>query len=110
MFHKQLRLTLTTMNVIESAFALVEKLCFNVKHWHAADHESAGLVQARLSAKNSSAASRDTNRFRCFLIELHRLFLGIQILPRGERHRKVSYSSAATFPQKSGVPPGRNAG
>jgi len=33
----QLRLTLASTNVIESAFAIVERVCLNVKRWHAGD-------------------------------------------------------------------------
>jgi len=34
---QQLRLTLATTNVIESAFSIVERVCLNVKRWHSGD-------------------------------------------------------------------------
>ena len=34
----QLRRTLATTNVIESAFSIVETVCRNVKRWRAGDH------------------------------------------------------------------------
>jgi hypothetical protein len=33
----QLRKTLASTNVIESAFSIVERVCRNVKRWHAGD-------------------------------------------------------------------------
>jgi len=35
--HSQLRMTLSNTNVIESAFAIVERVCLNVKRWHGGD-------------------------------------------------------------------------
>jgi len=34
----QLRKTLASTNVIESAFSIVEQVCKNVKRWHGGDH------------------------------------------------------------------------
>ena len=46
----QLRMTLASTNVIESAFAIVERVCINVKRWHGGDHRerwvSSGLLVA----------------------------------------------------------------
>lgn len=46
----QLRQTLASTNVIESAFAIVERVCINVKRWHGGDQRerwvSSGLIVA----------------------------------------------------------------
>ena len=65
---QQLRMTLANTNVIESAFAIVERVCLNVKRWH--PRRSAGTL-GRLgllvAEKSSFAASKDTSRFPFFL-------------------------------------------
>ena len=47
---RQLRKTLASTNVIESAFAIVERVCSNVKRWHAGDQRErwvgSGLIIA----------------------------------------------------------------
>jgi putative transposase len=47
---QQLRLTLASTNVIESAFAIVERVCLNVKRWHGGDQRErwvgSGLIVA----------------------------------------------------------------
>jgi putative transposase len=47
---QQLRLTLASTNVIESAFAIVERVCLNVKRWHSGDQRErwvgSGLIVA----------------------------------------------------------------
>ena len=46
----QLRMTLASTNVIESAFAIVERVCINVKRWHGGDQRErwvgSGLIVA----------------------------------------------------------------
>jgi putative transposase len=46
----QLRMTLASTNVIESAFAIVERVCLNVKRWHKGDQRErwvgSGLIVA----------------------------------------------------------------
>lgn len=46
----QLRMTLASTNVIESAFAIVERVCHNVKRWHGGDQRErwvgSGLIVA----------------------------------------------------------------
>src|SRR5581483_2099662 len=48
---QQLRQTLASTNVIESAFATVERVCRNVKRWHGGDQRerwvSSGLLLAQ---------------------------------------------------------------
>jgi len=47
---QQLRMTLASTNVIESAFAIVERVCLNVKRWHGGDQRErwvgSGLIVA----------------------------------------------------------------
>ena len=63
----QLRKTLASTNVIESAFSIVEQVCKNVKRWHGGDQRErwVGSGTLEFAPKNSSARSPDINRFRC---------------------------------------------
>jgi len=47
----QLRLTLASTNVIESAFAIVEKVCANVKRWHPGDQRERWVGSGLLVAE-----------------------------------------------------------
>ena len=47
----QLRRTLASTNVIESAFSIVETVCRNVKRWRAGDHIERWVVSGLLVAE-----------------------------------------------------------
>ena len=47
----QLRMTLANTNVIESAFAIVERVCANVKRWHAGDQRERWVASGLLVAQ-----------------------------------------------------------
>lgn len=47
----QLRKTLASTNVIESAFAIVERVCANVKRWHPGDHRERRVGSGLLVAE-----------------------------------------------------------
>src|SRR4051812_6913964 len=47
----QLRKTLTSTNVIESAFSTVERVCRNVKRWHAGDQRERWVGSGLLVAQ-----------------------------------------------------------
>jgi transposase-like protein len=47
----QLRMTLASTNVIESAFAIVEKVCLNVKRWHSGDQRERWIGSGLLVAQ-----------------------------------------------------------
>jgi putative transposase len=47
----QLRLTLASTNVIESAFAIVERVCLNVKRWHGGDQRERWVGSGLLVAE-----------------------------------------------------------
>jgi putative transposase len=47
----QLRLTLASTNVIESAFAIVERVCLNVKRWHQGDQRERWVGSGLLVAE-----------------------------------------------------------
>lgn len=49
--HPQLRKTLSNTNVIESAFAIVEKVCANVKRWHGGDQRERWVGSGLLVAE-----------------------------------------------------------
>src|SRR5437660_10705308 len=59
----QLRLTLASTNVIESAFAIVEKVCLNVKRWHAGDQRERWVGSGLLVAEKQFRRVKDTNKF-----------------------------------------------
>lgn len=48
---QQLRLTLASTNVIESAFAIVERVCLNVKRWHGGDQRERWVGSGLLVAE-----------------------------------------------------------
>ena len=61
----QLRKTLASTNVIESAFSIVEQVCKNVKRWHGGDQRERWVGSGSWLRKNSSAESHATKcRFR----------------------------------------------
>src|SRR3954452_7805013 len=53
----QLRKTLTGTNVIESAFSIVERVCRNVKRWHAGDQRERGWGRGSWLHRSSFAES-----------------------------------------------------
>ncbi len=48
---QQLRITLANTNVIESAFAIVERVCLNVKRWHPGDQRERWVGSGLLVAE-----------------------------------------------------------
>ena len=48
----QLRKTLASTNVIESAFSIVERVCRNVKRWHGGDQRERWVGSGLLVAEN----------------------------------------------------------
>src|SRR3982074_490434 len=48
---QQLRMTLASTNVIESAFSIVETVCRNVKRWHGGDHRERWIGSGLLIAQ-----------------------------------------------------------
>lgn len=48
---KQLRKTLASTNVIESAFSIVEQVCKNVKRWHGGDQRERWIGSGLLIAQ-----------------------------------------------------------
>jgi putative transposase len=48
---QQLRMTLASTNVIESAFSIVETVCRNVKRWHGGDHRERWVGSGLLIAE-----------------------------------------------------------
>jgi putative transposase len=48
---QQLRLTLASTNIIESAFAIVERVCLNVKRWHQGDQRERWVGSGLLVAE-----------------------------------------------------------
>ncbi len=48
---QQLRMTLASTNVIESAFSIVETVCRNVKRWHAGDQRERWVASGLLMAE-----------------------------------------------------------
>jgi len=48
---QQLRMTLANTNVIESAFAIVERVCLNVKRWHPGDQRERWVGSGLLVAE-----------------------------------------------------------
>jgi hypothetical protein len=62
-----MRTTLASTNVIESAFAIVERVCLNVKRWYGGDQRERWVGYGLIGQKSSFAVSEAINRFpSCF--------------------------------------------
>lgn len=60
----QLRKTMASTNVIESAFSIVEQVCKNVKPWHEGDQRERWVGSGLLVAEKQFRRIQGSNRFR----------------------------------------------
>jgi len=67
---QQLRLTLASTNVIESAFSIVERVCLNVKRWHGGDQRERWVASGLLVAQKQFRRIKGFKQIPMFLIEL----------------------------------------
>ena len=70
---QQLRLTLASTNVIESAFAIVERVCLNVKRWHAGDQRERWVGSGLLVAEKQFRRVKGHKQIPLLLRELEAL-------------------------------------
>jgi putative transposase len=70
---QQLRLTLSSTNVIESAFSIVEKVCLNVKRWHAGDQRERWVGSGLLVAQKQFRRIKGYKQLPLLLRELEAL-------------------------------------
>ena len=66
----QLRMTLASTNVIESAFAIVERVCLNVKRWHAGDQRERWVGSGLLVAEKQFRRVKGHKQIPLLLREL----------------------------------------
>ena len=69
----QLRKTLASTNVIESAFAIVERVCANVKRWHAGDQRERWVGSGLLIAEKQFRRIQGYKQIPVLLRELEAL-------------------------------------
>jgi putative transposase len=69
----QLRLTLASTNVIESAFAIVERVCLNVKRWHPGDQRERWVGSGLLVAEKQFRRVKGHKQIPMLLRELEAL-------------------------------------
>jgi transposase-like protein len=69
----QLRLTLASTNVIESAFSIVERVCLNVKRWHAGDQRERWVGSGLLVAEKQFRRVKGHKQIPLLLRELEAL-------------------------------------
>jgi len=69
----QLRKTLASTNVIESAFSIVERVCANVKRWHAGDHRERWVGSGLLVAEKQFRRVQGHKQIPIILRELEAL-------------------------------------
>jgi len=69
----QLRLTLASTNVIESAFAIVERVCLNVKRWHPGDQRERWVGSGLLVAEKQFRRVKGHKQIHLLLRELEAL-------------------------------------
>lgn len=70
---RQLRLTLASTNVIESAFAIVERVCLNVKRWHSGDQRERWVGSGLLVAQKQFRRIKGHKQIPLLLKELEAL-------------------------------------
>src|SRR2546425_1224904 len=70
----QLRQTLASTNVIESAFSVVEKVCANVKRWHPGDQRERWVGSGLLVAEKQFRRVQGHKQIPILLRELETLF------------------------------------
>jgi putative transposase len=70
---QQLRLTLASTNVIESAFAIVERVCLNVKRWHSGDQRERWVGSGLLVAQKQFRRIKGHKQIPLLLRELEAL-------------------------------------
>ncbi len=100
----QLRKSLASTNVIESAFSIVERVCLNVKRWHRGDQRERWVESGLLWRRNNSAESKDINRFLSFSKNWKRSLPLSRRLSNVGRRRKVGCARGATFNGNSDNP------
>ena len=69
----QLRLTLASTNVIESAFSIVERVCLNVKRWHPGDQRERWVGSGLLVAQKQFRRVKGHKQIPLLLRELEAL-------------------------------------
>src|SRR4051812_1106260 len=69
----QLRLTLASTNVIESAFSIVERVCLNVKRWHPGDQRERWVGSGLLVAQKQFRRVKGHKQMPLLLKELEAL-------------------------------------
>ena len=69
----QLRKTLASTNVIESAFSIVERVCCNVKRWHGGDQRERWVGSGLLVAEKQFRRIQGYKQIPILLRELETL-------------------------------------
>lgn len=69
----QLRMTLASTNVIESAFAIVERVCLNVKRWHGGDQRERWVGSGLLVAEKQFRRVKGHKQIPLLLRELDKV-------------------------------------
>jgi putative transposase len=69
----QLRLTLASTNVIESAFSIVERVCLNVKRWHSGDQRERWVGSGLLVAEKQFRRIKGHKQLPILLKEMEAL-------------------------------------
>ena len=83
----QLRKTLASTNVIESAFSIVERVCCNVKRWHGGDQRERWVGSGLLVAEKQFRRIQGYKQIPVFLRALETL---IAARPEVVKRRKAS--------------------
>jgi transposase-like protein len=100
----QLRKTLASTNVIESAFSIVEQVCKNVKRWHGGDQRERWVGSGLLVAQKQFRRVIGYKQIPALIRALgFRSRLSWVLSNRG-RHRRVGYAGVATFNGTPGIP------
>jgi putative transposase len=105
---KQLRKTMASTNVIESAFSIVEHVCRNVKRWHGGDQRERWVGSGLMVAEKQFRRITGYKLIPVLIKELETLTPSKapkHLLSNGQRRRKVGYAGVATFNGVPDIPP-----
>jgi putative transposase len=100
----QLRKTLVSINVIESAFSIVQQVCKNVKRWHGGDQRERWVGSGLLVAHKQFRKVTGHKQIPALIRELEALVPSKSEVVKRRRRRRVGCTGAASLNGRSGIP------
>jgi hypothetical protein len=98
----QLRKTLASTNVIESAFSVVERVCVNVKRWHGGDQRERWVASGLLVAEKQFRRIQGYKQISVLLRELENSVPSKSDVVKRRKVAWNAYRRVANFRRKVG--------